>query len=93
MNLTARLAALERRRPSREPFAVSVVDFGDGTEVSVCYPLPNAHTDRMTLDVYRARFGDAYRSIERWSILRIDRHRVAPRSLAAHWLDGVETSP
>jgi hypothetical protein len=68
-SLIARLAALEGQQPSTEPFAVQVEVARDGTTVSVCYPLPNAHTDRMTLRAYRARFGDRYRHRERWVIL------------------------
>jgi hypothetical protein len=41
----------------------------EGTTVCVCYPLPNAHTDRMTLGDYRARFGETYRRRERWYLM------------------------
>ena len=56
LNLIARLAALERRHPPPAgPFCVQIMVLHDGTTVLVCYPLPVAHTDRLTLAAYRAR--------------------------------------
>ena len=72
MTLLARLAALEARHPAIEalrPFAVLLLVCDDGTSVSVCYPLPHARTDTMTLREYRQRFGETYRSREQWVIL------------------------
>ena len=66
--IAARLTALEARAPARAPFAVSVFVHHDGTSVDVCYPLPAAHTDTMTLREYHARFGEIYRAIEYWLI-------------------------
>jgi len=83
MSLLARLAALERSRPSREPFCVLVMVCHDGTTAAVCWPLPDAHTDRLTLDAYRAQYGDQYRSLESWTVLA-DTEPIADR-MCLHW--------
>jgi hypothetical protein len=68
-SLIARLVALEGQQPSTEPFAVQVIVCRDGTTVSLCYPVPNARTDRLTLGEYRAQCGETYRHLEHWIIL------------------------
>ena len=81
--IAARLAALEARAPAREPFAVDVTVHHDGTSVGVCYPLPDAHTDTMTLGEYRARFDETYRAIEYWLIA--DDAQPVEDQLCTHW--------
>ena len=82
--IAARLAALEARAPAREPFAVQVIVNHCGTSVGVCYPLPAAHTDTMTLGEYRACFGETYHAIEHW-IIADDAEPIEDR-LCTHWL-------
>ena len=82
-SLRARLTALERQRPSTEPFCVLVMVIPDGTTALVCYPLPAAHTERMTLGEYRTRYGETYRHREAWTICG-DTEPVEDR-MSEHW--------
>ena len=83
MSLITRLVALERTHPPREPWCILVKVCTDGTTAYICWPLPAARTDRMTLTDYRARYGDQYLHLERWTILT-DTEPHADQ-LCEHW--------
>ena len=86
MSLLSRLVALEARHPAIDqirPFAVLVFVCDDGTTVSVCYPLPAARTDTMTMTEYRQHFGETYQRQERWTIAS-NAEPIEDR-LCTHW--------
>jgi hypothetical protein len=90
MSLIARLAALERRRPSSEPPAVSVMAIGEWVRVAVCHAGGPGGTETMEWGEYRRRFGERYAHLEQWVILPDDGTPVAPESLAASMGFGAE---
>ena len=84
MSLHRRVLALEARQvPVREPWVMSIMACHDGTSITVCYPLPRAENETMTLRDYHVRFGGTYRDRERWVLL--DDSEPFKDRLCEHW--------